>query len=153
MRNRKGFTLMEMVGVLIIMALIAAITAPGIFGYIDDMSKRSSINAARMAVSSAQTELTDVYQSGKSILSGKKKEKWLKRMEYDSSKKLWISCLSGSADNMKRAFTIDKALYSDGKVFVYYDSGEYKVLDSNTMAVSGWIDMTDTSTDNKLIDI
>ena len=127
--DRKGFTLAEMVVVLVIISLLAAITVPGLFGHVDDMYNRSYINEARIAVTSAQTELMDVYQSGKNILSGKKKQNWVTRMEYDSSVKMSVACTSTRPD-LKSKFIISEAVFTKEGVTVYYNKGEYTVVDT-----------------------
>ena len=124
--ERKGFTLAEMIVVLVIISLLAAIMVPGLFGHIDDMQKRSAINEARIAVTSAQSEMMDLYQSGKNILSGDKKKKWVKRMEYDNSVKLSIAC-SSTGTELKNRFIITQAVFVKDGVSVYYNNGEYTV--------------------------
>ncbi len=127
--ERKGFTLAELVVVLVIISLLAAITVPGLFGQIDEMYNRSYINDARIAVTSAQSELMDVYQSGKNILSGNKKQKWVKRMEYDNTVKMSVACSSGRTD-LKSKFIISEAVFTKDGVSVYYNKGEYTVVDT-----------------------
>ena len=127
--ERKGFTLAELIVVMVIISLLAAITVPGLFGQIDEMYNKSHINDARIAVTSAQSELMDVYQSGKNILSGDKKQKWIKRMEYDSSVKLSVACTSARPD-VKSKFIISQAVFTKDGVTVIYNNGEYTVADT-----------------------
>ena len=153
MRN-KGFTLVELVVVMVIIVLLAAVGAPGILGYIDDMQNKSYINDARMAVTSAQSELMDVYQSGKASLTKEKKSSWVSRMEYAGTGILfYVDIVDNNPPQgyEKRAYTIKKALYEDNGVRVYYENGIYSVLDSNVTITPPAIEMTDTGADSKLL--
>lgn len=149
--QNKGFTLVELVVVLVIIALMSAAIAPGILGYIDDMQNKSYINDARMAVNSAQSELMDVYQSGKAVLSPQKKAKWKTRMEYGDDIHFYFGCAAVTGGNEKNAFTIDKALFEEDGVRVLYSGGEYKVLDKEEASGTFPFEMTDTVASNTLI--
>ena len=150
MRN-KGFTLVELVVVMVIITIMSAAIAPGILGYIENMHNKSYINDARMAVTSAQSELMDVYQSGKAVISGLKKSKWKTRMEYGDDIYLGVSCVAVTGGNEKNAFTIEKALFIEDGVRVYYSDGDYRVLDTEEIAPDSQFEMTDTITSDVLI--
>lgn len=144
MRN-KGFTLVELVVVMVIIVLLASTLAPGVLGYVDEMRNKSYINDARMAVTSAQSELMDVYQSGKAIISADKKSKWKARMEYGDDIYLSVGCFAVTGGNEKNAFTIDKALFIEDGVRVYYGNGEYRVLESTETVTDPGIIMTEAT--------
>ena len=57
--NRKGFTLMEIIVVLIIIAVLAAALIPSFVGFIRDSRAASIINEARMGMNAAQVILTE----------------------------------------------------------------------------------------------
>ena len=60
-KNDKGFTLVEMIVVLVILAILAAILVPALLGYIDDARKKQSLLNAKNAMTAAQAELTKLY--------------------------------------------------------------------------------------------
>lgn len=64
MRNRaarKGFTLVEVIVVLVILALLAAIMIPAMTGWIDKAKQRRVIVACRTCVTAAQTLASEAY--------------------------------------------------------------------------------------------
>ena len=59
LNNRKGFTLMEIIVVLIIIAVLAAALIPSFVGFIRDARAATAINQARMGMTAAQVILTE----------------------------------------------------------------------------------------------
>ena len=59
--NNKGFTLVELIVVLVILAILAALLIPSLTGYIDRARKESIVAETRMVVLAAQTVLSEDY--------------------------------------------------------------------------------------------
>jgi len=59
LNNRKGFTLMEIIVVLIIIAVLAAALIPSFVGFIRDSRSATVLNEARMGMNAAQVLLTE----------------------------------------------------------------------------------------------
>ncbi len=80
LKKKKGFTLVEVIIVLVILAILAAILIPSLIGYIDKASEKASITECRNFVVAAQTIGSETYgengtitgASGSTITAGSK---------------------------------------------------------------------------------
>ena len=70
-KKNKGFTLVELIVVLVILAILAAILIPALLGYIDRAREKKDILQARNCLEAAQVGFVEAY--GKNLdISGKK---------------------------------------------------------------------------------
>ncbi len=60
-KNQKGFTLVEVIVVLVILAIMAAILIPSLIGYIDKARENAIISETRMIVQAVQAEVDTGY--------------------------------------------------------------------------------------------
>ncbi len=60
-RNKKGFTLVEVIVVLVILAILAAVLVPSMIGWIQKAEEKSAITSCRACVLASQTLLTESY--------------------------------------------------------------------------------------------
>lgn len=64
-KNKKGFTLVEVIVVLVILAIMAAILIPSLIGYIDKAKENSIISETRSIVTAVQTLSSEKYAKNK----------------------------------------------------------------------------------------
>ncbi len=59
--NKKGFTLVEVIIVLVILAILAAVIIPSLTGYIDRANKSKYMLSAKNCMNAMQVELSEMY--------------------------------------------------------------------------------------------
>ncbi len=62
--DNKGFTLVELIVVLVILAILAAILVPALLGYIDEAKEKQYVLDARNMMQAAQAEFISLYAKG-----------------------------------------------------------------------------------------
>ena len=62
--KKGGFTLVELIIVLVILAILAAFLVPTLTGYVDRANEKSLVSEARLAVMAAQTITDEAYATG-----------------------------------------------------------------------------------------
>lgn len=70
-KEQKGFTLVEMIVVLVIIAILAAITIPALLKYIDKAKEKQVVIDARTAYLAAETAVSEAYAANKPDLKNK----------------------------------------------------------------------------------
>jgi prepilin-type N-terminal cleavage/methylation domain-containing protein len=71
-KKNKGFTLVELIVVLVILAILAAILVPALLGYIDKAKSKQLVLNARSCMVAAQAEMSELYALGKTDIDGYK---------------------------------------------------------------------------------
>ena len=64
-KNNKGFTLVELIVVLVILAILAAILTPALLGYIDRARSEKDYSTAQTVRVAAQAAIDQAYGEGK----------------------------------------------------------------------------------------
>ncbi len=131
--HNQGFTLVEMMVVLTIIAILAAIISPSVLGYVDDAKNKEHIIHARTAVTAAQTELSTLYSAGKLKLTAAEKQKWREHYEFADGVSLSVETIVDKDHVVKgrerNAYIISRAFYREGGICVEYDGQDYQVVE------------------------
>lgn len=64
MKKNRGFTLVELIVVLVILAILAAILTPALLGYIDKAREKEDIEKAKACLDAAQGAFSQAYGKG-----------------------------------------------------------------------------------------
>lgn len=68
-RDKKGFTLVEVIVVLVILAILAAIVIPSMVGWIDKAKQKSAVVEGRSMLLAAQTIASENYINASTALT------------------------------------------------------------------------------------
>lgn len=127
-KNIMGFTLVELIVVLVILAILAAFTIPAMLGFVEDARSKASITLTREVYTAAQSAAAEIYaQLGNLDVSGNSnsnitliKERVgtkIKEMTADDLNFKWVVTGEGSdtAANRKQDFIEVALRYDESK--------------------------------------
>ena len=103
-KEQKGFTLVEMIVVLVIIAILAAITIPALLKYIDKAKDKQIIINARTAYLAAETAASEAYGAGVTVSTGS-----AIKFDKDGNKNSTPTSISEVANNASELTGITKA--------------------------------------------
>ncbi len=142
-KNEKGFTLVELIVVLVIIAILAALVIPVFFGFIDNAHKKQVIARAETALTSTQAALSDIYSSNDNKYTPEKREQTRKNAKASEEtaftvwnvKPLYDEPYEGQPATKAiveeiGSYTIGRALYQDDdSSYAAYNGSEWAVFD------------------------
>ena len=135
LKKKKGFTLVEVIIVLVIIAILAAVLIPSLAGYIDKANQKVAVANARNFTMAAQTVFSEAYGEHGALnnpLSEDEQKDYVQKA-FD------LAELSNSAFYVKVTVSpkgkVGSVDFYDGTFKVTYTGGKFNV-ESNPTAVS-----------------
>ena len=136
LKEKKGFTLLELIVVLVILAILAALLIPALTGYIDRAKRKSIVAETRQVVMAAQTMADEEY--AKSDDNGASSS-----IDLDENKVLKLAEVDGKINDLQvTGGKVATVVYTDGKKICTYKAelaenddfsdGHYNVIDAKT---------------------
>lgn len=140
-KNKSGFTLVEVIIVLVILAILSAVLIPSLTGYIDEANEKTIITKARQVYVACQTTASEYYavpvsskgQADTTDKNTKVNSYWLPITNMGSGPKSTTFKYMKDAYELSEATTMTKfyalAVIEKGKVltFSYFDVDSDKV--------------------------
>ena len=130
--ENKGFTLVELIVVLVILAILAAILVPALLGYIDRAREKQYVLNAKSALTAAQAELSSIYGEGGNLadLTDDRKEVIQNTADVPgtaftigTNAALTTTTTATSANH--DSYTIGTALYEENGVSLYFNGSSW----------------------------
>ena len=159
----KGFTLVELIVVLVVLAIMAAAVIPGLMGYTDYAKDKKYIETADECLKASQSVITDAYSDASNYVT--KAERYsaagmAKVSTDDTTFCVWTGkkLIPGDASDSTKAtsdnvgaYTIVYALYGTGTgdddKHLFYDGNEWTVYDTKKEAWDAADDLGLTNSD------
>ena len=134
----KGFTMVELIVVLVIVAVVAAFLVPALLGFIDKGRESEYKAHAQAALSATQTALSDIYNDGGNSYTPTKREntRVLAGAPESTAFTIWTDDVLWDGRTVAKeanigSYTIIKAIYKENdNVYMYYDGANWTKYDT-----------------------
>ena len=134
-RPGSGFTMVELIVVLVILAILAAVVVPLMLGFSDSAKEKKYTEEAKRALTAAETMLSNAYTENLTYVPARLREQAEKDANLpDTALTVYTKKTFRDADGTSKTlacYTIAEAVYKTGDGhYLYYDGSEWTVMDS-----------------------
>lgn len=124
--DKKGFTLVELIVVMVILAILAAILAPALLGYIDKAKEKQVILNAKSVLTAAQVEMSDLYAQGfDGTMTDSQKQEIIKLADVSYTN--IVIGTAGDAAALSTSSTIEQKHAAFTVTYIYYECPDGKI--------------------------
>ena len=119
--TNKGFTLVELIVVLVILAILAAILVPALLGWIDKARTKQDMLEAKNCMTAAQAEFAELYATRGEPIAGQKSVIPATDVKLDG-----------------KVEEVNKIKISNNDAYVYKDQKHYKDFSQKILKTAGY---------------
>lgn len=133
LQSNKGFTLVELIVVLVILAILAAILVPALLGYIDRAKGQQVVLNAKSYLTAAQAEFSSMYAKDKdpvTSIAASDKERIFDTADVPCDG--FIAYVKSATSDKHNHFKIAAAAYTEGDSKLFFDGSSWEEVDSFT---------------------
>lgn len=134
LKKKKGFTLVEVIIVLVIIAILAAVLIPSLTGYIDKANQKNAVANARSFVMASQTIVSELYAE-KALGDGFNGTNFIDEAYKLSELKTAESCVKVKLSTEGK---VNELVFAQADYTVTYENGKFEEpVKSGANAVNG----------------